>query len=115
METPDWIKEFPGAITVCDAEGLITAMNDRSAETFAAEGGAELIGTNVLDCHPEPSRTKLKGLLESGKTNIYTIEKRGQKKLIFQAPWFREGVFAGLVELSLEIPWVMPHFNRDKP
>jgi transcriptional regulator with PAS, ATPase and Fis domain len=114
METSDWAKEFPGAITVCDAEGRITAMNDRSAQAFAEDGGAGLIGTNVLECHPEPSRTKLKGLLDSGRTNVYTIEKRGQKKLIFQAPWFREGVFAGLVELSLEIPWEMPHFNRDK-
>ena len=114
METPDWTKEFPGAITVCDAEGRIVAMNDRSAQTFAGNGGAGLIGTNVLDCHPEPSRTKVRGLLESGGTNVYTIEKRGQKKLIFQAPWHRDGAFAGLVELSIEIPWDMPHFNRDK-
>lgn len=114
METPDWTKEFPAAITVCDAEGWIIGMNDRSVQAFAAEGGAGFVGTNVLDCHPEPSRTKLKSLLETGKTNVYTIEKRGQKKLIFQAPWFRDGVFAGLVELSLEIPWDMPHFNRNK-
>jgi transcriptional regulator with PAS, ATPase and Fis domain len=114
MESPDWTKEFPAAITVCDAEGRITAMNDRSAQTFAADGGAGLIGKNVLDCHPAPSRTKLKVLLESGKTNVYTIEKSGRKKLIFQAPWFRDGIFAGLVELSFEIPRDMPHFNRDK-
>lgn len=113
--TPDWTKEFPGAITVCDAEGRITAMNDRSAETFASDGGAKLLGTNVLDCHPEPSRSKLEGLLKSGKANVYTIEKLGRKKLIFQAPWFREGVISGLVELALEIPAELPHFNRDKP
>jgi transcriptional regulator with PAS, ATPase and Fis domain len=114
MKSSDWSKEFPGAITVCDTKGRITAMNDRSVQTFAEDGGAELIGTSVLDCHPEPSRTKLKGLLESGKTNVYTIEKRGRKKLIFQAPWYRDGTFAGFVELSLEIPRDMPHFNRDK-
>jgi len=112
--TPDWTKEFPGAITVCDTEGRITFMNDRSKEDFAADGGAELIGRNVLDCHPEPARTKLAGLLASGRPNVYTIEKRGKKKLIFQAPWFRDGALSGLVELSFEIPRDMPHFKRDK-
>jgi transcriptional regulator with PAS, ATPase and Fis domain len=111
---PDWTKEFPGAITVCDSAGRIIAMNDRSAETFAADGGAGLIGTNVLDCHPEASRMKLRAMLESGRANVYTIEKRGKKKLIFQAPWFQDGKPAGLVELSLELPADMPHFNRDK-
>jgi ribosomal protein S6 len=72
-----------------------------------------LIGANILDCHPEPARTKLKGLLESGRANIYTIEKKGVKKLIYQAPWYKDGEYAGIVELSLEIPWDMPHFVRD--
>ncbi len=45
--------------------------------------------------------------------NVYTIEKKGKKKLIYQAPWFLDGAFGGLVELSLEIPFEMPHFIRD--
>jgi hypothetical protein len=48
------------------------------------------------------------------RTNVYTIQKNGKKKLIYQAPWFRDGAYAGFVELSLEIPEAMPHFNRDK-
>jgi PAS domain-containing protein len=114
MMIPDWTEEFPGAITVCDAGGRITAMNRRSVETFAADGGAALVGANVLDCHPEPARAKLRSLLESGRTNVYTIEKGGRRKLIYQAPWFRGGEFAGLVELSIEIPRELPHFDRDK-
>jgi hypothetical protein len=109
----DWIREFPGAITVCDADGIILAMNDRAVATFASDGGAALIGTNVLDCHPEPSRSKVDGLLESGAANAYTIEKGGRRKLIYQAPWFERGVRRGLVELSLEIPAELPHFKRD--
>ena len=35
------------------------------------------------------------------------------RKLIYQAPWYRDGVHAGLVELSLELPADMPHFVRD--
>jgi hypothetical protein len=88
-------------------------MNDRAAEVFAKDGGANLIGTNVFDCHPEPSRTKLKEMMEAGRTNVYTIQKSGKKKLIFQSPWFERGRYAGFIEVSVEIPWDMPHINRD--
>ena len=112
MQPLDWVQEFPAAVTVCDAEGVILAMNAKAAESFADSGGAELIGTNVLDCHPEPAREKLRDLLLLGGTNVYTIEKNGIRKLIYQSPWFNDGQYAGFVELSLEIPWEMPHFIR---
>jgi transcriptional regulator with PAS, ATPase and Fis domain len=108
-----WVKEFTGAVTVCDTEGRIVEMNDKAIEGFATEGGAKLIGTNVLNCHPEPSRTQLKGMLETGRANVYTIQKNGKKKLIYQSPWSKDGRYAGFVEISVEIPWDIPHFNRD--
>ena len=40
------------------------------------------------------------------------IEKNGVKKIIYQSPWYKEGEYAGFVELSLEIPLEMPHFIR---
>jgi transcriptional regulator with PAS, ATPase and Fis domain len=107
-----WVDEFQGAVIVCDEEGMILEMNDRAIKNLGEEGGAKLIGTNVLDCHPEPSRTKLKDILEERRTNAYTIEKAGVKKLIYQAPWYMDGRYAGVVELSLEIPFDLPHFVR---
>jgi transcriptional regulator with PAS, ATPase and Fis domain len=112
MNTPDWVKDFPAAITVCDANGLIVAMNDRAIATFEKDGGTALIGKNLLDCHPESSRTKLRELLASQRSNCYTIEKDGIHKLIYQSPWYDHGQYAGLVEISLEIPHPMPHFVR---
>jgi transcriptional regulator with PAS, ATPase and Fis domain len=112
QEAFGWVQEFPGAVTVCDREGVIVAMNDKSARTFAADGGAALIGTSLLACHPEPARSKLQELLASGRTNVYSIEKQGIKKLIYQSPWYEKGVYSGLVELSLEIPSEIPHFVR---
>jgi transcriptional regulator with PAS, ATPase and Fis domain len=109
----DWTKEFPGAVTVCDRQGVITEMNDRSAKTFEADGGLALVGTNLLACHPEPSRSLVADLLANPRVNAYTIEKRGVRKLIYQAPWYQDGIFRGLVELSLEIPASMPHFVRE--
>ncbi len=113
MATEDWLREFPAAITVCDAKGTILAMNARSIQTFAEDGGANLIGKNLLDCHTEPARTKVSHLLKFKTQNVYTIEKGGIRKLIYQSPWYQNGEFAGFVELSLPIPEVIPHFVRD--
>ncbi len=113
MPTPDWTREFPGAMTVCDTKGIILEMNEKSIATFGNRGGAELIGSNVLDCHPEPARSTLQSLLETGQTNAYTIEKNGVHKLIYQTPWYEDGVYRGLVELSLELPHPLPHFVRE--
>ena len=113
MASHPWTQEFPGTITVCDQKGIILEMNDRSAKTFAEQGGKDLIGSNLLDCHSELSRGKVERLLETQQKNVYTIQKDGVKKLIYQAPWYQDGVYAGLVELALEIPAEMPHFVRD--
>ena len=113
MSDRDWMKGFPAAITVCDAEGTILEMNDKAAKTFEADGGYALIGSNMVECHPDPARAKAERLLAGRARNVYTIEKNGIKKLIYQSPWYREaGVYAGFVELSLEIPFDVPHFVR---
>jgi transcriptional regulator with PAS, ATPase and Fis domain len=112
MSEQDWIKEFPAAVTVCDADGIILEMNDKAAKTFEKDGGRNLIGCNMLDCHPEQARPKTEALLAARQKNVYTIEKNGIKKLIYQSPWYRDGEYAGFVELSLEIPFQLPHFVR---
>lgn len=115
MSEPFWTEDFCGAITVCDAEGIILQMNEKAAASFAGEGGKNLIGSNVLDCHPEPARSNLKALLAEKRANVYTIQKKGVRKLVYQAPWYRGSEFGGLVEMVLELPEEMPHFNRDLP
>ncbi len=112
MSDHAWIKEFPAAVTVCDAEGIILEMNDKAAKTFEADGGYNLIGSNMLDCHPGLSLQKTERLLAAKVKNVYTIEKNGVKKLIYQSPWYKDGEYAGFVEISLEIPFEMPHFVR---
>jgi len=110
---PDWVEHLPVAITVCDTEGKIIYMNKKSIKSFEKRGGAELIGKNVMDCHPEPAKSKLKRLLENAESNSYTIEKNGVRKLIHQTPWYDENNnYGGLVEISIEIPFEMPHYKR---
>jgi len=113
MAQHPWVQQFPGAITVCDTAGVILEMNEKAAAAYQDQGGAALIGTNMLDCHPEPARTNTRELLDTRRTNVYTIEKRGQKKLVYQAPWHEDGRYRGFVELVVEIPTEMPHFVRE--
>jgi hypothetical protein len=112
-QVPDWIEQLPVAVTVTEADGTITAMNARSRDTFAADGGGALVGRSVFACHPEPAQAKTRALYESGQPNHYTISKNGQRKIIHQLPWFRDGLFAGFVEISIPIPDDLPHFDRD--
>lgn len=113
MTDHSWVQEFPVAITVCDPDGIILEMNDRAVKAYQDQGGIKLIGTNMLECHPEQARIKVQRLLETRQANVYTIEKAGVKKLIYQAPWYRDGTYSGFVELSFEIPVEMSHFVRD--
>ncbi|MDI9529441.1 MAG: PAS sensor protein [Candidatus Cloacimonadota bacterium] len=108
----EWIKSFPAAITVCDKEGVILEMNEKACATFAAQGGEALIGTSLFACHKPASIEKIRHMLACGGNNVYTIEKNGVKKLIYQQPWYKDGEIAGLVEISLEIPEVMEHHVR---
>jgi transcriptional regulator with PAS, ATPase and Fis domain len=112
MAEHEWVPEFPGAVIVCDETGTIVEMNDGAARTYESSGGRALIGKDLLECHPEPARTKLAALMDGRRINVYTIEKNGLKKLIYQAPWFRDGRYAGFVEIAFEIPADMPHFVR---
>jgi len=113
MTNHSWVEEFPGAATVCDPNGIVLEMNQKAAENFKDDGGLKLIGKSLFDCHPEPSRTKLKELLERKQVNVYTTEKGGVHELIYQAPWYRNGKYSGFVELSFAVPSVIPHFIRD--
>jgi transcriptional regulator with PAS, ATPase and Fis domain len=110
---PDWVQAFPGAVTVSDREHRIIYMNDKAVETWSVKGGKAILGTDLLACHNERSRSIIDRLLTEGGTNIYTIEKQGRKKLIYQTVWKDgSGLVAGLVELSLIIPMDMPHYVR---
>ncbi|MEE9911372.1 MAG: PAS domain-containing protein [Deltaproteobacteria bacterium] len=109
---PNWINELPVGITVCDPQGIILSMNDRAALIFKKSGGRELVGRNLLDCHPEETKQKIRDLLETKKPNAYTVEKNGVKTLLYQAPWFEGGTFMGYVEFILTLPEQMAELDK---
>ncbi len=108
----EWLDQLPCAVTICDEEFTILYLNERSAEVNAKDGGIALIGKNMLDCHPPEAKMKLHRVMSGISPNIYTIEKGGTRKMVYQAHWKRSGKPAGLVEITFEIPNEVPHFVR---
>ncbi|HEX7541933.1 MAG TPA: hypothetical protein VF352_07365 [Anaerolineales bacterium] len=108
-----WVKELPTEIMVCDSDGIILEMNAQAEALFAEDGGRDLLGTNMLDCHPDPARGKLEGMLEKQTANSYFNTENGEKRFFFQSPWYKEGHYAGFVEISFRVPEEIPHFIRE--
>lgn len=108
----DYFEEVDVAVTVCAKDGTILDMNGKSRKTNLRPGQESILGQNVLDCHPEPARSLLEDMLRNPRTNVYTVEKEGLKKLIFQTPWYDEGEYAGFMELSMVMPENIPHRVR---
>lgn len=109
---PDWAKSLNCAVTVCNRDGQIIYMNEKSQRTFGKSGGEELVGKSMFPCHNQRSVDIIHRLMTNNESNAYTIEKNGIKKLIYQTPWHTDGVVEGLVELSIELPLDLPHFIR---
>ena len=111
MEQFDWAEDIEGAVTVCDAEGVVVYMNKRSRETFNKDGRS-MVGQSLMPCHNERSQAIIRDMLEQNKPHCYTITKHGQRKLIYQTPWREGGEVKGLVEFSFVLSEEMPHYDR---
>lgn len=107
MDT-ELFDELDCAVTACDTEGIVLYQNDRS---LAVNG--DVRGRSLIPCHNDRSRAIIARLIEQGGRNVYTIEKKGVRKLIYQTVWRRKGAVKGLVEFSMEIPAEMPHYVRE--
>lgn len=108
----EWLDELPCAVTVCDKDYSILYMNDMAAEATKEDGGRKLIGKSLLDCHPPRARRKLIKVMESGKPNIYTAERGGVRKMVYQCHWRSGGVVSGLLELTFVLPKKVPRHVR---
>ncbi len=111
MKNNTWANEMNVAITVCDINGNIVYMNEKSRKTFERYGDS-LIGKSLKDCHSEKSWEMILHFMNKGLSNSYTIEKHGVKKIIHQTPWYENDTIKGMVEFSIELPSDLPHFVR---
>ena len=104
-----WVRELNMAITVTDMNDTIVYMNEKSKLSYPNSE----IGNNLAGCHKQTSMDKIGTFKKENTSNTYTVSKKGIKKFIHQTPWYKDGVIAGLVEFSIEIPAEVPHLNRD--
>ena len=75
-------KELNIAITITDINDNIIYMNDKAASIFSETQ----LGDNLMQCHTQSSNEIINTLKKENKTNTYTINKNGIKKLIHQTP-----------------------------
>lgn len=107
----NWAEDIDAAVTVCDKEGKVLYMNQRSRNTFSKDGSS-MVGQNLMPCHSERSKAIIHDMIENNHSHCYTISKIGLRKLIFQTPWRKDGNVEGLVEISIVLPDEMPHYDR---
>lgn len=100
----NWSKEVSMPVTVCDKDGVILEMNNESVKQFKKDGGDQLIGRSLINCHPEPSRSMLVNMLKT-HTPHFLITREGSDQFLYhEFPWFEDGEYMGFVEISLKIP-----------
>ena len=99
-----WSKEVNFPVTICDKDGIIIAMNDKSIDLFKDDGGTDLLGKNLLDCHPEPSKSKLIQMLKHQLSNTYIESINDRKRFVHETPWYENGEYCGFVEILIDLP-----------
>lgn len=110
----DWVEEFPGMISVCDKNGKVLVMNRKIADYFESKGGKKLIGSNLFDCHGKSSGAQIHALMVKEKTHIYIAEENGERELVIHAPWYQQGEFSGLVEITVPLEGDINEIKREE-
>ncbi|HEB49338.1 MAG TPA: diguanylate cyclase [Desulfobulbus sp.] len=111
-KTFDWAEEYPAAITVCDRQGTIIAMNRAAGENFQKYGGRGLVGSSLFACHSPASGRAIRRMLDQEQGSTYITDNGSRKRLVQQVPWYRDGRFAGLVETIIDLPAELPVRRR---
>lgn len=109
----EWFEHLPCALTVCDRDYKILYLNKAAAEVNAESGGKALIGRSLLDCHPQRARRMLRRVMASGKPHVFTTERRGVKKMVYEAHWQNDGEVGGMVEVYFRLPRKVRNLGRD--
>ena len=101
------------ACALCDSRtNPVFGVGEKTAEVMlVGEGPGEredLEGTPFVG----KAGQLLDDMLKNPRSNIYTVEKEGRKKLIFQTPWYDGDAYAGFMELSIVLPENIPNRVR---
>jgi len=94
------------SVTIANEDFLITFMNDRACTFYAEDGGAELVGKNLLDCHNAEQAAVIRDAYTRYRAGDLTPTRyhRAQNgdsapESIVHIPLIVEGMFRGIAEL----------------
>ena len=99
----DFLQETDMIISVCDADGTIVYMNDKAKNYFQEPGTPELTGSNILDCHPEPSKSQLKKMMTTHETQSLIKGEGEKRRIIHQTPIYKNKKFNGYIEIIIPL------------
>ena len=102
----DFFKGINIAVTVSDKNGNVIYQNDSSIEV---NGDAR--GRNLEQCHNSKSWEMICHMLKEDVSNVYTISKKGKKKLIYQTPWYDESGERRTKETTSRVGGVLHRFT----
>ena len=91
------------AVVLCNLSHEIIYMNPAAIKNYEKWGGENLIGQNLLNCHNEESREKIRQVVEwfaaSQENNIiYTYHNEKQNKDVYMVALRDEGRLIGYYE-----------------
>ncbi len=92
-------------VTIADQNFQISFMNDRAAVFYAEDGGVELIGKNLLDCHRDEHKSVIRAAYARYRagdltpTRYHAQKEGGAPESIVHIPLIVEGQFRGIAEL----------------
>ena len=93
------------AVTIADQDYQISFMNDRATAFYAEDGGAKLIGRNLLDCHRDEHKVVIRAAYARYRagdltpTRYHAQKEAGAPESIVHIPLVVEGEFRGIAEL----------------
>ena len=93
------------AVTIADQDFQIRFMNDRAIEFYAEDGGAELVGRNLLDCHRDEHKPVIRAAYARYRagdltpTRYHAQKEDGALESVVHIPLMVEGQFRGIAEL----------------
>jgi sensor histidine kinase regulating citrate/malate metabolism len=105
---PEWFRDIDAGIVVCDAAGVILSMNESAVRMFRKSGGRDLIGRNILECHPDRTIKQVEELLEKKESYCYMVDIKGSRSMLFLNPWYENEVYGGFVEFIFSLPGDVP-------
>ncbi|MDE5582358.1 MAG: fatty acid/phospholipid synthesis protein PlsX [Ruminococcus sp.] len=124
MEIKDFFKAVVDSdnapVVVCDLQHTIIYMNPTAVERYKKRGGAELVGSSLLDCHNEKSNIMIKKVVEwfgkSAENNrIFTFRNDRENKDVYMiALRDGEGGLIGYYEKhEFRNPEISTRYNMD--